>query len=190
MCTLLPLTYSSLKVNSPHVYGTIEQLLIPFNLCLFFGFRMLVCTYLFTNIWYHQQLTIQSLCFFHVVLFRSQTYHMSLSKILWLHRLRFTMGKAYAEKSRGRWSWQCKHQSMEMIKDHEIIMKPSSIKPFSIIFYQQTNRQINHPTHPIKSKFNKTKKTPGIRNLLTYFLWQLTGFDSFQLSRSKAFPAG
>ena len=101
MCTLLPLTYSSLKVNSPHVYGTIEQLLIPFNLCLFFGFRMLVCMYSFTNIWYHQQLTIQSLCFFHVILFRSQTYHMSLSKILWLHRLCFTMGKLTQRRAVG-----------------------------------------------------------------------------------------
>ena len=49
ICSLLPLTHSSSKVNSPHVYGTIEQLLIPFNfnLCLFQVFTcMYPCIYL------------------------------------------------------------------------------------------------------------------------------------------------
>lgn len=45
--------------------------------------------------------TISMFLFMYIILFRSQTYHMSLSKILWLHRLRFTMGRLTQRRAVG-----------------------------------------------------------------------------------------
>ena len=169
ICSLLPLTHSSSKVNSPHVYGTIEQLLIPFNfnLCLFQVFTCMypciylqsydiinnlityfcgtICMYIYIYISYGTiSMYIQYL---YLILFRSQTYHMSLSKILWLHRLHFTMGKLTQRRAVGDdpgWELNANIKVQRLWKIHEIIMKPSSIKPFSIIVYQQSYHQTNH----------------------------------------------
>ena len=57
-------------------------------------------------------------------------------------------------------------------------MKPSSIKPFSIIFYQQTNRQINHPTIQQKASLIKPKKKNAWHkessDLFFYGSWQVS----------------
>ena len=57
-------------------------------------------------------------------------------------------------------------------------MKPSSIKPFSIIFYQQTNRQINHPTIQQKASLIKQNKKntwhKESSDLFFYGSWQVS----------------
>ncbi len=190
------------------------------------GFHMHVSMHLFTIIWYHQQLnnlllwynlyvyiyisygTISMyIQYLYLILFRSQTYHMSLSKILWLHRLHFTMGKLTQRRAVGDdpgWELNANIKVQRLWKIHEIIMKPSSIKPFSIIVYQQSyhqtnhqlNLQTNHQTIQQKEPVVKKKKIlathPGIRGLVTYVSMAtlLTGFDLFNSHAPRPFQLG